>query len=92
MTAPWKICPICHGEGLVDTLGEVVRGDFTDEEWEDYMDGAYNKDCANCEGSGKVRADQRTNLVCHGSDGQIVQYEDEADASEHFLRMAEGLC
>lgn len=92
MTAPWKICPICHGDGKVDALGVVDPYDCTEEEWEDYMDGAYKKDCANCHGLGRVRADKPTNLVRHGSDGQIVQYEDEADASEHFLRMAEGLC
>jgi hypothetical protein len=30
--------------------------------------------------------------VRFGSEGQPVEYEDADDASEHFLRMAEGLC
>lgn len=32
------------------------------------------------------------NIVRFGSDGQPVVYEDAADASEHLLRMQEGLC
>lgn len=34
----------------------------------------------------------REPIVRFGSDGQRVEYEDADDASEHFLRMAEGLC
>lgn len=40
----------------------------------------------------EARHEKRESLVRFGSDGQRVQYADAADASEHFLRMAEGLC
>jgi len=35
---------------------------------------------------------QSKGIVRFGSDGQPVVYEDAADASEHLLRMQEGLC
>lgn len=31
-------------------------------------------------------------IVRYGSEGQRVEYDDPDDASEHFLRMAEGWC
>lgn len=88
--APWMICPLCRGDGLVDQLGVVDPDHFDEDEWEAYRDGAYRCRCANCAGTGKVRQDQPTNVVRTGSYGQQVQYEDAVDASEHLLRIAEG--
>lgn len=90
--APWIICSCCKGDGTVDGLGVVSRDDFSDEEWEEYLEGAYNAPCGACAGTGKVREDAPEPVVRFGSDGQRVFYADEADASEHRLRMAEGWC
>jgi hypothetical protein len=89
--SPWVICPTCEGDGRVDQLGVIVRDDFADEEWQDYLDGRYDEPCGLCEGSGKVRADAIQPIRRTGSAGQNVFYRDAADASEHLLRMMEGL-
>ena len=88
--APWIICPICKGEGKVDELGAIDPNSLDADEFEFYIEGGYDKGCANCAATGKVREDAPVNVVRFGSDGQRVQYADEDDASEHMLRMAEG--
>jgi hypothetical protein len=40
----------------------------------------------------RARRERKESLVRFGSDGQRVQYRDADEASEHFLRMQEGLC
>lgn len=88
----WVICPACGGEGEVDALGVVNRDDFTEEEWQDYRAGALDCPCTVCNGRGSVADfDPGALVVRSGSDGQNVFYADADDASEHFLRMAEGL-
>lgn len=57
---PWIICPTCGGEGKHSrALGSFTREefdrDFTYEEQEAYIDGAYDQICGTCSGSGKVR-------------------------------------
>lgn len=86
----WIICPCCGGEGKRDALGVVRREDFGDDDWQDYLDGAYNTACAECNGTGKMLAEDEPKHVRTGSDGQNVYYHDADDASEHMLRMAEG--
>jgi hypothetical protein len=39
-----------------------------------------------------IEREEAKPVVRYGSEGQRVEYEDEADASEHRLRMAEGYC
>lgn len=95
--APWMICPACHGEGTVDTLGIINPDDFDEDQMEMYMEGAYDRSCEVCKGSGKVReADEDGEpfrlYTRTGSSGQQVHYTDPDDASEHWLRMAEGRC
>ena len=95
--APWIICPACKGEGKIDTQGVVNRDDFDDDSWEMYMEGDYDVTCNICKGAGKVReTDEDGNKLevfrRTGSNGQNVYYDDLDDASEHWLRMAEGLC
>lgn len=88
----WKICDACKGEGALDTQGVVNPDDFSPEEWDAYRNGAYNTPCGVCGATGKVLIKQPEPIMRAGSDGQQVFYDDEADASEHLLRMAEGLC
>lgn len=52
----WIICPICDGEGKHSrALGVVDPNDFAPDEWDEYMRGGYDSQCAVCEGEGKVR-------------------------------------
>lgn len=90
--APWVICASCQGDGQTSAhLGEVHRDEWDADEFQDYLEGAYDAPCGACAGTGKVRADA-VPLVRSGRDGQPVFYADADDASEHLLRMAEGLC
>lgn len=89
--APWIICPRCKGDGRVDTQGVVDPADFDDESREFYLHGKYDTHCGHCKGTGKVREDAPPPILRTGSHGQAVEYADEDDASEHHLRMAEGL-
>ncbi len=94
--APWIICPVCKGEGHRDVLGVVDMDNFDDESRAAYLAGEYHQPCEVCRGSGKVREDfEQTDgpVICRsGSDGQLEIYRDADDASEHFLRQAEGRC
>jgi DnaJ-class molecular chaperone len=54
------ICPTCQGDGShAQHLGEIRRDDWSDEEFDDYMAGGYDQTCETCQGSGKVREDQK---------------------------------
>lgn len=93
MSGRWSICAHCGGEGRTSAhLGEVNPDDFDDEGWQGYVDGAHDRACVPCKGSGKVLTDAPEPIVRHGSNGQPVFYTDADDASEHRLRMAEGWC
>lgn len=60
MKGPWIICPTCMGEGNHSRdLGCITQEDrdrdWSPDEWEDYLEGAYDRVCGTCGGSGKVR-------------------------------------
>lgn len=88
--APWVICTVCSGDGKVDNLGPVDRSGFDEDEWRMYLDGGHQVTCPMCVGRGSIREDVGPLLERSGTDGQRVFYVDAAEASEHFLRMAEG--
>jgi len=54
----WAICPACSGHGKVDVMGCITaedrERDWTDEEWQHYLNGAYDAQCPVCDGDGKV--------------------------------------
>lgn len=57
--AEWIICHDCQGNGshskhLGAFTQEDIDRDWSHGEWEDYLDGAYDKQCEECKGSGKV--------------------------------------
>ena len=60
MLKNWEICSNCEGEGKhAKHLGIITgsdREEWSDEEFSDYMDGAYDMRCEVCKGSGKVLA------------------------------------
>lgn len=88
----WRICEVCGGDEKIDPLGVVDIDDFSPEEREAYFAGRYRVNCPHCRGTGKVPADKPQAIIRPGSNGQPVVYQDADDASEHFLRMQEGLC
>ena len=65
--AVWEICNHCHGEGKSSSyLGAFSREEFEEafdpEEQEDYFNGAYDRPCEHCNGSGKVQVVDEENL------------------------------
>jgi hypothetical protein len=50
----WEICDDCRGEGRHSAhLGVIDRSDWGDDEFEDYLRGAYDRACG-CDG-GRVK-------------------------------------
>lgn len=57
--ATWEICGRCQGEGSSSAhLGAITQddweNDWSPDEQDDYLNGAYDKPCGICAGSGKV--------------------------------------
>ena len=54
----WKICPECEGEGKHSQhLGIITserQEEWSEEEFDNYMSGGFDKRCFTCKGSGKV--------------------------------------
>lgn len=66
-TSPWIICPDCSGEGkhsrhLGSFTSEDIERDWDPDDWEDYLQGGYDRQCDVCRGSGKVRLKAWANL------------------------------
>lgn len=59
----WEICAECRGEckssaylGAITSSDRQPGGDWDDpDDFEDYMNGAYDKPCEACNATGKVR-------------------------------------
>ncbi len=55
----WEICSNCEGNGKHSRhLGLITSSereqDWSDEEFDDYMNGGYDVTCSVCRGTGKV--------------------------------------
>jgi hypothetical protein len=63
MQKTWKICCRCGGEGnhshAIGAITGADRSDWSDQEFSDYMLGAYSETCEVCEGTGKVLAENQ---------------------------------
>lgn len=47
----YEVCPTCDGEGKSSAyLGVIERDDWSPEELEDYLRGAYDRRCDECQG------------------------------------------
>lgn len=58
--SPWIICPECSGEGkssayLGSFTREDIERDWDPDDWQEYLDGAYDRPCNVCRGTGKLR-------------------------------------
>lgn len=72
MAAKWQVCPVCRGEGTVDTYGAFTSADLDD--WfgdtperdgflEDYTNGRIGRDrCGTCDGQRVVLAAEAEEL------------------------------
>lgn len=84
--AKWEICCECSGEGKSSAyLGAITQEDrdlhWSHDEFEDYMNGGYDRTCESCGGSGKVLVPDWDFMDCEiriGSErGKIYKaYED----------------
>lgn len=60
LPACWTICQQCDGDGVHDHpafsngITSSERDEWTDEEFDRYLDGAYDVRCDCCKGSGRV--------------------------------------
>jgi hypothetical protein len=63
----WEICSTCRGDGKhSNRLGAITSEEWFNEwdyeEREAYLNGAYDKTCEDCDGSGKVQKEQWESL------------------------------
>lgn len=66
----WAICGSCEGHGKTSRHVECDGGGFTSSEWaeqddefkEDYIRGRYDRPCASCSGTGKVKVADRSQM------------------------------
>lgn len=56
--AAWEICGVCDGEGkssaYLGAITEEDRQDWSEESWESYLAGGYDRQCDCCKGAGKT--------------------------------------
>lgn len=83
--AKWEICGRCLGDGDVDCFeggfslnDERVDADFL----EDYANGAYDKDCPECNGTGKVLVPDEDRMPTHMKEIWLEVQSDLAFESE----------
>ena len=72
--APWIICPTCSGVGHSSRHLGVVdphSPDWSPDEFEEYLSGAYDRPCNTCNGTGKVRDDDEA-IERHNA---VLRYE-----------------
>lgn len=74
----WMICPDCEGNGKhskhIGAITEEDRDrDWSYDEFDDYMAGAYDKACDMCKGSGKVRTQGHVCPACSNDDQESIE-------------------
>jgi hypothetical protein len=98
LPATWEICPACQGAGQSSAhLGAITQddweNDWSDDEREDYLGGAYDHICAVCGGSGKVLEPNRQACVTDDHKAALAAYDEDLrnQAEERScLRMERG--
>lgn len=92
----WEICDYCRGSGGSSSYLEPEGGGFTMSEFQEafpdpedqdaYFSGAYDRQCEECRGSGKVRVPAMEQLT-NEDRAKLEAYFDEEDA---YRRMVES--
>jgi len=64
--AKWIICGTCNGDGAHSRhLGAITASererDWSADEWEDYIAGGYDRECEDCNGTGKIKVPAKPN-------------------------------
>lgn len=59
----WEICDCCQGNGTHALRGFVIDpSEWESEEMDDYMNGAYDTACGECNGTGKLKVVEWENV------------------------------
>jgi hypothetical protein len=87
----WAICGTCRGNGKhshdLGCITEEDRSrDWSPDEWEDYMNGAYDRQCEECGGSGKVVVIDEDECERQGRGDDMLAYYDELDREAQWAR------
>ncbi len=74
----WEICCNCSGEGKHSNhIGAITSSelsqDWSDEDLESYKNGAYDKSCAVCYGTGKVRESKNRVEIYYATDEEYYR-------------------
>ena len=87
----WAICGECHGDGATSAyLGAIDHDDWDEDELRAYLNGAYDRSCDACRGSGKVKTinydqltpDQRVDV--EDQDAQVANCHAEMAAEQRM--------
>lgn len=84
----WEICDYCRGDGSHSNhLGVIQTEDWEPEELDDYMRGAYDRNCEECGGSGKVRVPDHDAMT--PDQKRIVEEHDRSDYEFRMIQESE---
>jgi hypothetical protein len=92
MTAQHCVIQARQCNRVAITLRRIAKGPCTGKEALTLAETANHYITERDEWMVSAHDERKESLVRFGSDGQRVQYRDADEASEHFLRMQEGLC
>ncbi len=85
LPAVWEICDKCRGNGSHSlaigaiTADEWNGPDWSEEEKEDYLNGAYDQECEDCKGSGKVQIPDEDKCVTDDHKAALKSLQDDAE-------------
>lgn len=94
----WAICSACEGHGKSSAyLGAYTQSEMDEagpEFLEDYMAGHYDRPCAECDGAGKVKVADRSQMTAEQLEQYDAQIKAEIDCAtwDHAERLALGGC
>jgi len=83
LPSTWAICGTCRGNGHHNphayTAEEFAEAFPFEEDVQDYLDGFYDRQCDDCEGTGKVRVVDWDRLTPQQAEDYRRQLKDDAD-------------
>lgn len=84
LPAKWTICGTCHGNGAHSLhLGAITSEDrrlnWDEDSFNDYMSGAYDRKCDDCDGTGKVLQIDRRAMMTEAQKAALKKYDDDAE-------------